>query len=236
MTNESGIYAIENAVTGAFYIGSSVSIAKRKREHLCGLRNGTHANERLQRAFAKYGAEAFVWHAVALVAVDDLLATEQRLLDRLVSLPACYNMAVDAGSGMRGRKHTAESLAKLDASLRVLYADPMRRLKCGDAMRGKKHSPETRAKMSAVHTARYAAHPEHRALLSRPQSPEAVAKRAASNRGKKRTGEKLERMRAVAIAMGTGNRGRKQSPEQRARKAEQMRELWRIRKSEVRVA
>ena len=68
----SGIYVIRNLVTGKIYVGSAVIIGKRVYEHRRLLMLGTHGNRLLQRAWAKYGSDAFQLAQFDL-AVDDIV-------------------------------------------------------------------------------------------------------------------------------------------------------------------
>src|SRR5437016_10547657 len=50
-----GVYAIINQRTQHFYVGSSVDLLKRKREHFRTLKADEHRNLYLQRAYNHYG-------------------------------------------------------------------------------------------------------------------------------------------------------------------------------------
>ena len=54
-----GIYKIENKVNGKVYVGQSVNIETRWKNHRCELNRGTHYNDYLQRSWNKYGADNF---------------------------------------------------------------------------------------------------------------------------------------------------------------------------------
>ena len=47
--------------TGKEYVGASVNIVKRIREHFYRLEKGVHRNRRLQSAYEEYGKESFSW-------------------------------------------------------------------------------------------------------------------------------------------------------------------------------
>lgn len=55
----SGIYCIENTVTGKKYIGSSKNIFKRLKDHMYKLKKNVHPNKHLQSSFNKYNIENF---------------------------------------------------------------------------------------------------------------------------------------------------------------------------------
>ncbi|SRR6266508_150236 len=108
-TKDAGIYIIENVITGAVYIGSSgQAMARRFYRHKVDLRNETHPNERLQRAWKKYGEDAFIFKALEAVPDRDLLLErEQYWIDRFRAERDCYNLAEVAGTNA-GVERTAE--------------------------------------------------------------------------------------------------------------------------------
>lgn len=59
-----GIYKIVNTITGDMYIGSSVNLENRRREHLFYLRHSTHHSPYLQRVYDKYGESAFLFEVI----------------------------------------------------------------------------------------------------------------------------------------------------------------------------
>lgn len=106
-----GIYRILNTVTGHAYIGSSDNIADRMARHRRNLRAGTHANPRLQRAWVKYGRDAFDFETVCQVPDDDdLLEIEQQYIDA----EGEYNI-IPAGAvpSFKGGRHTADVIERL---------------------------------------------------------------------------------------------------------------------------
>jgi group I intron endonuclease len=54
----SGIYSFLNVVNGKQYLGQGQRVDQRGRSHFWSLRNGKDSHH-LQRAFDKYGADAF---------------------------------------------------------------------------------------------------------------------------------------------------------------------------------
>ena len=46
---QSGIYCIENLISGKKYIGQSVNIQNRWNHHICELNKGIHYNDHLQK-------------------------------------------------------------------------------------------------------------------------------------------------------------------------------------------
>ena len=76
-----GIYKIQNKQDGKCYYGSSLNIKKRFAQHLKTLRNNTHHNTHLQRAWNKYGEDAFVFEVVEECVSDCILIREQHYLN-----------------------------------------------------------------------------------------------------------------------------------------------------------
>jgi group I intron endonuclease len=105
LKGSAGIYSIKCIITGAMYIGSSINLGERLKDHLID-----SSNIHLRNAIIKYGASAFVFIVVEFV--DDLaeappaglkvilLSREQFYLNWLFSLPAelRYNFFPVAGS------------------------------------------------------------------------------------------------------------------------------------------
>jgi predicted GIY-YIG superfamily endonuclease len=51
----SGIYKIQSKIKSErIYIGSAIDIKRRRREHLFGLQNNKHGNQRFQNHYNKY--------------------------------------------------------------------------------------------------------------------------------------------------------------------------------------
>jgi group I intron endonuclease len=97
----SGIYEIRNIITGKLYVGSAVIMAAREYEHCRLLILGKHGNRLLQRAWTKYGSEAFRFGVLEVVpSVKQLIAREQHYLDALQAADPRhgYNIAPRAGS------------------------------------------------------------------------------------------------------------------------------------------
>ena len=79
----SGIYEIKNILNIHRYIGSSVNINKRFKEHINSLNKGNHHSSILQRAWNKYGESNFEFRILEKCEPikDTLLLIEQKYLD-----------------------------------------------------------------------------------------------------------------------------------------------------------
>lgn len=151
-----GIYEIVNTVNGKRYIGSSVNIKTRRGQHMCRLRAGDHHCPPLQRAWNKYGEDAFSFNILEVVLDGDIVEIEQGYLDRL---NPDYNVAKAAGyRTFLGLKHSKKTLAKMSkAHMGNTRTKGMKRSReaieaTAAAHRGMKRSKETRAAISAART------------------------------------------------------------------------------------
>jgi len=112
-----GVYLIRNTVNGKVYVGSAQSIKARWYRHLKMLREGTHDNQKLQRAWDKYGESAFEFEVIAYGLGLDLFWQEQLAINAFDAVRAGYNIAPVAGSSMAGRKHS-QATKELMSSVR----------------------------------------------------------------------------------------------------------------------
>ena len=120
---KSGIYLIINLINGMLYVGSAVNLNRRWIEHKAALNNDRHCNIHLQRAWVKYGGDAFQFTIVEMVEdVSKLIEIEQLWInasnccDREIG----YNLCSVAGSqlGFKWSKGHTEEL-KIAASNRM---------------------------------------------------------------------------------------------------------------------
>jgi group I intron endonuclease len=187
----SGVYEIVCAPTGKRYVGSAKDFSARWRAHRGHLARGTHHSPHLQAAWAKHGAEAFVFRPLLICAPANAVMYEQIALD---ALGPQFNVARVAGSCL-GVKHSAETRAKHSAS------------KIGNThARGKAiHTAESKAAIAAALTGN--THTKGRA-----RDRAAVEATAAAHRGMKRSDETRRRISA-AVA------GKKQPPRPEAWRA-----------------
>lgn len=55
------IYTITNKINGKIYVGKTYNFFNRKSQHKCALRENTHENRHLQRAWNTYGEDSFIF-------------------------------------------------------------------------------------------------------------------------------------------------------------------------------
>jgi group I intron endonuclease len=129
------IYMAYNPISEKYYIGQTVDLARRKREHKGEANSGCSFS--FHRALRKYGVDIFEWRVLSDDSSSDGMNSRETLLIwafRADDPDYGYNMSVGGvGGGMLGRKHTDESKQKMSK-----------------ALKGRVFSPETLARMSAA--------------------------------------------------------------------------------------
>jgi len=143
-----GIYAITNNQTGQVYIGQSINLNERLAQHKRDLRRGSCCNQRLQRAWNKYGSEAFSFDCIEIVPVqEDLAKREQHWIDQFMSSGLAYNLCPSSES-CAGLKHTEDTISKRKGrepwnkglkGYKIRPAGEARNKKIGDAQRGSRN-------------------------------------------------------------------------------------------------
>ncbi len=201
--NTSGIYLIRCLANDKVYVGSAVVIARRWRLHRFNLGKGNHHSRYLQRAWNKYGADAFLWEVLEAVEPARLVEREQCYIDQFQSANPRhgFNSSPTAGSclGIKHGPHSAEWKAKIAAGHLGKKKGPFSAqhlAKISTALKGRTFSTEHRARLSAAGKGK-AKSSEHRTNL------------AAVNIGKKgyeRTAEHRIKMSIARYGKGRKNR------------------------------
>lgn len=90
-----GIYKITNKINGKVYVGQSIDIEERWKQHEYKAFNinGNAYNSAIHQAFRKYGVENFEYQVIELCSVEELDAKEIYWIDKLDTLsPKGYNI------------------------------------------------------------------------------------------------------------------------------------------------
>ena len=87
-----GIYYIKNKINDMLYIGQSVDIDRRKRDHLYHLRNNCHVNTYLQNSFNFYGEASFEFGVFEYCNEDELDELEISYMDKYDVQRKGYNI------------------------------------------------------------------------------------------------------------------------------------------------
>ncbi len=175
---KSGIYQIFNIKTGHVYIGQSVNIYARWRQHQNSLNSEKHDNKYLQSAWSKYGSEVFEFNILTECSKSDLLLAEVYWYNFYKETGKIYNLMhpcesfsrprgesfLNSGSFKLGHSLAPESELKRRKSISLgrqglKFSEKHRKnLSLShkgkpSSNKGKKFSPEWRAKLSAARKA-----------------------------------------------------------------------------------
>ena len=112
------IYKITNQKNGLVYIGQTVQTFKRRmRSHISHLQAGTHHNELLQRAYNKYGIDAFSFEIVETCDKDILDERERYWIKFYDSTNRSRGYNFESGGSVL-KKHSPETIQKFIYSSR----------------------------------------------------------------------------------------------------------------------
>lgn len=114
------IYAIRHIDSDRCYVGSATKVTKRWHVHKHLLKQDKHHSQALQRAWNKYGEQAFEFKVLEPVSCsDDLLVEEQKWIDSLDSYKNGFNVCPKSHNTL-GRKHTEAAKEKMRIARRKL--------------------------------------------------------------------------------------------------------------------
>lgn len=197
-----GIYQIRNAVNGKVYVGQSRDVRRRWKRHQATITARKHENIHLQRAWDKYGGEAFVFEVLEIVDDENALTDkEQCWIDRCQASDDNYGYNLRPAAGtMLGYHHTKETKKKISAAFKGKALTKEHKEKIGRSLVGHTLSAASREKITKKLMGRHLS-PEHRAKLSmvltgRPVTPETREKISKAHRGK---GGKLSQEQVTSI-------------------------------------
>lgn len=109
----SGVYQIYNTVNGKRYIGSSIHIEQRFKEHLRNLRANKHVNAHLQSAWNKYGEHSFILEEIELCEPDQCLKVEQEYIDYYHAADRKFGYNIDPYADHAGNTLSEETRKKI---------------------------------------------------------------------------------------------------------------------------
>jgi len=151
-----GIYLIINKENYKTYVGSSIDVERRWKQHRSSLCRDKHDNSYLQNAWNKYGEENFIFSIIEelgeIILLEKVLKVEQWYLDNFISE---YNINRKASgcNYFKGKKFTDEHRKNLSIAhsgeLHHFYGK--RRPEHSIKMIGRKVSKETRDRISKIH-------------------------------------------------------------------------------------
>lgn len=206
------MYRLRNVITGDCYIGSAVDLKARRQKHLWLLGRGSHHSLYLQRAWAKYGAAAFVFECVETCDVGVLLQREQRWLD---STDPPYNMCKTAGSAL-GLKRSVETRANQSKVLKGKKRSAETKKRISESQQGRVQSALTRERRAAALRGRTRT---VKPFLGRKHTDETKRLMSEKAKGRVRSAEHCRRISEANKGRPAWNKGLKASEETRRRQA-----------------
>jgi group I intron endonuclease len=186
----SGVYSFKNKLDGKRYIGTSVDLEKRKRQHLRGLRRNKHENSRLQNAWNKYGEDNFEYEVLQRCPKVECVEWEAAwiLIFETTDRDKGYNICPH-GTCKLGTKFSDEAKAKMSAAQKRRLENPdtreemLSRLRKGPLSNiGKKRSKETRKKISDAHKGKVVSEETKQKLRDHFQKTGGFSEEAVANR------------------------------------------------------
>lgn len=107
-----GVYQIFNTKTGKRYIGSSINVDKRLKQHRQKLKANKHSNQHLQNAWKKYQMY-LVFEPLEYCEPDECLKLEQKYIDYYQSANREFGYNIDAQAASAGKHLSEETKQKI---------------------------------------------------------------------------------------------------------------------------
>lgn len=109
---KSGVYQIYNPITNKRYIGSSIDIKRRLKEHYRNLKRHKHCNQHLQNAWNKY-SEYLIFEPIEYCSPEQCLKLEQKYIDYYNSANRKFGYNIDAQAASAGKHLSFETRQKI---------------------------------------------------------------------------------------------------------------------------
>ena len=142
---DSGIYTITNLINSKLYVGYSITVPARRRCHIHDLKNNIHDNEKLQRAWNKYGEDNFLFEILE-ECEEQYLANQEHYWCNLLNVHDDrygYNIQPTGPSSIL--RHSKESKEKMSIAIKATF----KRIGYTCPYKNKKRSPEVGEKVSS---------------------------------------------------------------------------------------
>jgi group I intron endonuclease len=143
-----GIYCIQNTIDGKCYIGKSINIPKRWKEHRASLRNGHHHNKHLQKAWDYYGEKSFHFKVLEYANPKELAELEIAYISKHKAFGENgYNFTMGGEGGLLGMPKTKETRRKISEANKGRLHTSEEKAKVSNALKGRTFTDEHRKKI-----------------------------------------------------------------------------------------
>lgn len=192
-----GIYCLFHALTNKRYIGQSVDMAQRKREHFSELNRGIHPNAYLQNLAKKYGVNSFEFRVLEEVTEGMLDVKEAEWIKFYHTTDRILGCNLQTG-GKLHKHHSPETRRKIGDGNRGKFVPDSVGKKISVALQGNSNS--------LGHVESEENKEKHRLFMTGKQyalgcnpSPESRLRMSLASRGKPKSEETRTKMRASRI-------------------------------------
>ena len=125
----SGVYEIVNTITGDFYIGSSIDLKKREKEHFSESVWRQNQNKPLYKYMQQYGKENFLFKTIWLCVPKELKKYEQLAIKKYnpkYNIRDAYTGKSKEEYDKQYRKENADSIKQQHKQYRKEHADSIK--------------------------------------------------------------------------------------------------------------
>lgn len=138
-----GIYKIENILNGMKYIGQSINVPHRLKEHKRDLKYGRSHNDHLQKSHNKYGIENFTFEVIDKCNASELDDLEIYWINLFKSNKRGFGFNIESG-GRKNKNISDETKLKISKALTGFKVSDATKLKQSISRTGIKFSNEWR--------------------------------------------------------------------------------------------
>lgn len=197
-----GVYMIRNKINGKYYVGSSIDIESRWKQHIKALDSNTHNNSHLQNAWNKYGKANFEFLILEEANLQDLRNRETYYLKKLNCVENGYNLIDNANFGL-GVKASPQVRKKISEA-------------CSGSRNGNYGRKRTKEEIQKIRDSRWGKDYVCKQRIPIRKTPEEIAK------SRKLAGEKIRKSKlgthlsdSTKQKLSECRKGKKWSPEMR---------------------